>query len=107
MGPSGSGKTTLLNSLANHVPAKSGMKLTGKVAVRGCTCLFVLLVGGMQLLLQAEEVLRQLLQQLACEYVATKAGSVDAVVPCSAVTMVRCVVCCDTVCTTCCRSAGC
>lgn len=29
MGPSGSGKTTLLNALANHVPAKSGMKLTG------------------------------------------------------------------------------
>lgn len=29
MGPSGSGKTSLLNSLANHVPAKSGMKLTG------------------------------------------------------------------------------
>lgn len=34
MGPSGSGKTTLLNSLANHVPAKSGMKLTG--GLLGC-----------------------------------------------------------------------
>jgi ABC-type Fe3+/spermidine/putrescine transport system ATPase subunit len=31
MGPSGSGKTTLLNSLASHVPANTGMKLTGEV----------------------------------------------------------------------------
>lgn len=30
MGPSGSGKTTLLNALANHVPANTGMKLTGQ-----------------------------------------------------------------------------
>lgn len=29
MGPSGSGKTSLLNALASHVPANSGMKLTG------------------------------------------------------------------------------
>jgi ABC-type Fe3+/spermidine/putrescine transport system ATPase subunit len=33
MGPSGSGKTTLLNALASHVPANTGMKLTG-TAVR-------------------------------------------------------------------------
>jgi GTPase SAR1 family protein len=42
MGPSGSGKTSLLNALANHVPANSGMRLTGvrawgaRVRLRSC-----------------------------------------------------------------------
>lgn len=35
MGPSGSGKTTLLNSLASHVPANTGMRLTGELYVNG------------------------------------------------------------------------
>jgi ABC-type phosphate/phosphonate transport system ATPase subunit len=46
MGPSGSGKTTLLNSLANHVPAKSGMKLTG-----GSGLMFLVMWGGQSLAL--------------------------------------------------------
>ncbi|KAF8057645.1 FUM1 [Scenedesmus sp. PABB004] len=35
MGPSGSGKTTLLNAMANHVPAGTGMRLTGGLYVNG------------------------------------------------------------------------
>lgn len=47
MGPSGSGKTTLLNALATQVPAKSGMKITGKSSIR-LSCLYPYSRTGMR-----------------------------------------------------------
>lgn len=47
------GKTTLLNALANHVPAKSGMKLSGRVVGWWLVGGWLLVVGSQITLLVA------------------------------------------------------